>query len=165
MFTYLKIAPLSERNKVQEINVIYRGSTSPDKITELPGDVYKDWFINNLSMGSNILGKSQGNPPPQLKSSAETLKNAMALYPNANVYGHSLASMNGQHAVSDLTKEDLSRIYGGFFYQGPNIYSTLTPQQQSTAETLTALNKLFNYVDPKDLVPIGYGKGKKMCDI
>lgn len=55
----------------------------------------------------------------------------MRLYPNAQVYvyGHSLGSMNAQYAIADLDKKDINRISGGFFYQGPNIYSNLTPKQ------------------------------------
>ncbi|HAO5757943.1 TPA: hypothetical protein IP900_002299, partial [Listeria monocytogenes] len=48
---------------------------------------------------------------------------------------------------------------GGFFYQGPNIYSNLTPKQQDTVKAINALNRLFNFVDRKDYVPIGYGIG------
>lgn len=76
------------------------------------------------------------------------------------VYGHSLGSMNAQYAVSDLSDKDSLRIAGGFFYEGPNIYGVLSPKQQVTADALTKLNKLFNYVDSKDIIAIGYGSGK-----
>ncbi|MGX7417331.1 hypothetical protein ACWOFR_00865 [Carnobacterium gallinarum] len=153
---------LEERSQVKEIIILYRGSTSPDKITTEFSDVYKDWMVNDISLTSQVMGTVQGKPTPQLVSSAETLKNALALYPNAQVYvyGHSLGSMNAQYSLADLPESSLSRVGGGYFYQGPNLYSTLTLQQQNTADRLTVLNKLYNYVDPKDLVPIGYGAGK-----
>lgn len=155
-------ASLEERSQVKEITIIYRGSTEPKDITTKFPDFYKDWVVNDIGLASQVLGNVQGKPTPQLVSSAETLKNALTLYPNAQayVYGHSLGSMNGQYAVSDLSESSLYRIGGGYFYQGPNLYSTLTLQQQNTADKLTALNKLYNYIDPKDLVPIGYGEGK-----
>lgn len=155
-------ASLEERSQVKEIIILYRGSTSPDKITTEFSDVYKDWMVNDIGLASQVMGTVQGKPTPQLVSSAETLKNALASYPNAQVYvyGHSLGSMNAQYSIADSPKSSLYRVGGGYFYQGPNLYSTLTLQQQNTADRLTALNKLYNYVDPKDLVPIGYGVGK-----
>jgi hypothetical protein len=155
-------ASQAERESVKEVTVLYRGSTGLDKTLEKPGDVYRDWVVNNSEMAHKILTSEQGNPPPQLVSSAETLKEAMELYPNANfsVYGHSLGSMNAQYAVSDLSLEDSQRISGGYFFQGPNIYNVLTFGQQNIATQLTDAGKLYNYVDDKDLVPIGYGDGK-----
>ncbi|MDA9471182.1 hypothetical protein [Enterococcus sp. 5H] len=154
-------APLSEREKVKEVTVLYRGSTGIDKTLEQPVDVYRDWWVNDVDMAHKILTPNQGQSP-QLKSSASTLKEAMGLYPNAqiSVYGHSLGSMNAQYALADISKDDIGRISGGYFYQGPNVYSTLNSGQQSIADQLTALGLLYNYVDDKDLVPIGYGKGK-----
>ncbi|MGK0550492.1 hypothetical protein ACSFB8_02735, partial [Enterococcus faecalis] len=113
-------ASRAERESVKEVTVLYRGSTGLDKTSEQPGDVYRDWVVNNSEMAHKILASEQGNPPPQLVSSAETLKEAMKLYPNANfsVYGHSLGSMNAQYAVSDLSFEDSQRVAGGYFFQG-----------------------------------------------
>lgn len=150
-------ASSEQRNQVKEVTVIYRGSSF-----ELSSDAAKDWLLNNIPTGIQVVNGGGAEAMPQLQSSAETLKNAMELYPNAQVfvYGHSLGSMNAQYAVSDLSDKDSSRIAGGFFYEGPNIYGVLSPKQQATADALTKLNKLFNYVDSKDLVPIGYGSGK-----
>ena len=41
-------------------------------------------------------------PPPQLQSSAVTLRETLKKYPNAKIdmYGHSLASMNVQYTVA-----------------------------------------------------------------
>jgi hypothetical protein len=88
--TYLLQLHRQKENSVKEVTVLYRGSTGLDKTLEKPGDVYRDWVVNNSEMAHKILASEQGNPPPQLVSSAETLKEAMELYPNANfsVYGH-----------------------------------------------------------------------------
>lgn len=150
-------APSSERNQVKEITVLYRGSSF-----ELSSDAAKDWLINDIPTGVQVINGGGAVAMPQLQSSADTLKDTMELYPNAQVfvYGHSLGSMNAQYAVSDLSDKDSLRIAGGFFYEGPNVYGILTPKQQATADALTKLNKLFNYVDSKDIVAIGYGTGK-----
>lgn len=150
-------APIEQRNQVKEVTVLYRGSSF-----ELSSDAAKDWFLNDIPTGIQVANGGGAVATPPLQSSAETLKNAMELYPNAQVfvYGHSLGSMNAQYAVSDLSDKDSLRIAGGFFYEGPNIYGVLSPKQQVTADALTKLNKLFNCVDSKDIIAIGYGSGK-----
>ena len=155
-------ASYEERSKVKEVTVLYRGSTSPDKFKTEFSDIYQDWVVNNAPLTTQILSSTQGKPTPQLMSSAQTLKNVLALYPNSQafVYGHSLGSMTAQYSLADLPKSSLSRIGGGFFYQGPNLYSTLTLEQQKIVDKLNSQHKLYNYVDTKDLVPIGYGDGK-----
>ncbi|EUJ30537.1 hypothetical protein MFLO_10378, partial [Listeria floridensis FSL S10-1187] len=91
--------------------------------------------------------------------SADTLQTAMQTYPNAKiyVYAHSLGSMNGQYALANLDQEELARIGGAYFYQGPNIYSTLNAKQKTTVSALNKLGIAYNFIDEKDLVPIGYG--------
>lgn len=156
-----------ERSKVKEITVLYRGSTAPTLASGLTPfhkdslDVWTDWGVNDIPTAIQITNGGGSTVTPQLKTSAETLKQTMKLYPNAQiyVYGHSLGSMNAQYAIADLDKKDIKRISGGFFYQGPNIYSNLTPKQQDTVKAINALNRLFNFVDRKDYVPIGYGIG------
>ncbi|EAE9053930.1 DUF2974 domain-containing protein [Listeria monocytogenes] len=160
-------ASISERNKVKEITILYKGSTAPANgnlnVPKHPDykDVRKDWLSNDIPTAIQITNGGGSTVTPQLKTSAETLKQTMKLYPNAQiyVYGHSLGSMNAQYAIADLDKKDIKRISGGFFYQGPNIYSNLTPKQQDTVKAINALNRLFNFVDRKDYVPIGYGIG------
>ncbi|ECB9720244.1 DUF2974 domain-containing protein [Listeria monocytogenes] len=156
-----------ERSKVKEVTVLYRGSTAPTLANGLTPfhkdslDVWTDWGVNDIPTAIQITNGGGSTVTPQLKTSAETLKQTMKLYPNAQiyVYGHSLGSMNAQYAIADLDKKDIKRISGGFFYQGPNIYSNLTPKQQDTVKAINALNRLFNFVDRKDYVPIGYGIG------
>ncbi|ECB9828193.1 DUF2974 domain-containing protein [Listeria monocytogenes] len=160
-------ASISERNKVKELTILYKGSTAPANgnfnVPKHPDykDVRKDWLSNDIPTAIQITNGGGATVTPQLKTSAETLKQTMKLYPNAQiyVYGHSLGSMNAQYAIADLDKKDIKRITGGFFYQGPNIYSNLTPKQQDTVKAINALDRLFNFVDRKDYVPIGYGIG------
>ncbi|EAG9432392.1 DUF2974 domain-containing protein [Listeria monocytogenes] len=160
-------ASISERNKVKELTILYKGSTAPANgnlnVPKHPDykDVRKDWLSNDIPTAVQITNGGGSTVTPQLKTSAETLKQTMKLYPNAQiyVYGHSLGSMNAQYAIADLDKKDIKRISGGFFYQGPNIYSNLTPKQQDTVKAINALDRLFNFVDRKDYVPIGYGIG------
>ncbi|NVX59979.1 DUF2974 domain-containing protein [Listeria monocytogenes] len=160
-------ASISERNKVKELTSLYKGSTAPANgnfnVPKHPDykDVRKDWLSNDIPTAIQITNGGGSTVTPQLKTSAETLKQTMNLYPNAQiyVYGHSLGSMNAQYAIADLDKKDIKRISGGFFYQGPNIYSNLTPKQQDTVKAINALDRLFNFVDRKDYVPIGYGIG------
>lgn len=80
------VAPLPERLAVKEVTVLYRGSTGLDKIKKQTGDVWQDWVVNNVDMARKILAAEQGAPPPQLRSSAETLKEAMRQYPNAQFF-------------------------------------------------------------------------------
>lgn len=160
-------ASISERSKVKELTILYKGSTAPANgnlnVPKHPDykDVRKDWLSNDIPTAIQITNGGGSTVTPQLKTSAETLKQTMKLYPNAQiyVYGHSLGFMNAQYAIADLDKKDIKRISGGFFYQGPNIYSNLTPKQQDTVKAINALDRLFNFVDRKDLVPIGYGIG------
>ncbi|EHV9414086.1 DUF2974 domain-containing protein [Listeria monocytogenes] len=160
-------ASISERNKVKELTILYKGSTAPANgnfnVPKHPDykDVRKDWLSNDIPTAIQITNGGGSTVTPQLKTSAETLKQTMKLYPNAQiyVYGHSLGSMNAQYAIADLDKKDIKHISGGFFYQGPNIYSNLTPKQQDTVKAINALDRLFNFVDRKDYVPIGYGIG------
>lgn len=140
---------------MKELTILYKGSTAPSKAnimdTKHPEfkDVRNDWLDNDIPTAIQITNGGGPTVTFQLKSSAETLKQAMRLYPNAQVYvyGHSLGSMNAQYAIADLDKKDINRISGGFFYQGPNIYSNLTPKQQDTVKAINALDRLFNFVD------------------
>lgn len=74
-------SPLSERNQVKEVTVIYRGSSF-----ELSSDAAKDWLLNDIPTRIQVINGGGAAATPQLQSSAETLKNAMELYPNAQVF-------------------------------------------------------------------------------
>ncbi len=155
-------ASLAEREKVTEVTILYRGSTELGQWKKEPLDVWKDWLENDIPSAAQILTHTGGKVvTPQLKSAADTLKNSLNRYPNAKhyVYAHSLGSMTGQYALSDIDEKDIPRIGGAFLYEGPNVYSLLTPEQKKTAEALRG--KIYNYVDFKDPVTIGYGVYKE----
>lgn len=155
----LPTASASERANVKEVTILYRGSTGIDKIKQEPGDVIKDWIGNDLIMGTAIFNGGGAPASPQLASSADTLKETIRTYPNAKIYiyGHSLGSMNGQYALADLSQEQLRHIGGAYLYQGPNVYSTLNSKQKETVAALNKLGIINNYIDPRDIIPIGYG--------
>lgn len=106
-------ASISERNKVKELTILYKGSTAPANgnfnVPKHPDykDVRKDWLSNDIPTAIQITNGGGSTVTPQLKTSAETLKQTMNLYPNAQiyVYGHSLGSMNAQYAIADLDKK------------------------------------------------------------
>ncbi|MDH5041996.1 DUF2974 domain-containing protein [Enterococcus faecalis] len=161
-------ASLSERQAVTGVTILYRGSTAPDKGNLFDSsnptyqDVRSDWLENDIPAAMQIMNGGE-SAIPQLKSASITLQETMKAYPNAlvDIYGHSLGSMNGQYAVSDLPEAFHTRISGVYIYQGPNIYSILNEQQQTTADKLTDAGKIFNFIDTKDLIPIGYSSSKK----
>ena len=149
-------APLSEREKVEEITILYRGSTAPG-IGADNEDARKDWLNNDVPMAEKIMLGEKG-ATGQLEASSDYLKEIMEKYPNAkiNIYGHSLGSMDAQYALANVT--DYSRIKSANIYNGPNIYSTLTEEQKINVSAL--YDKINNYVDSRDLVGLGYKKGE-----
>jgi len=149
-------APLSEREKVEEITILYRGSTAPG-IGADNEDARKDWLNNDVPMAEKIMLGEKG-ATGQLEASSDYLKEMMEKYPNAkiNIYGHSLGSMDAQYALANVT--DYSRIKSANIYNGPNIYSTLTEEQKINVSAL--YDKINNYVDSRDLVGLGYKKGE-----
>ena len=150
-------APLSEREKVEEITILYRGSTNPKEIFSNGGDVLRDWGANDIPMAGKIMLGEKG-ATGQLEASSDYLKEMMDKYPNAkiNIYAHSLGSMDAQYALANVT--DYSRIKSAHLYNGPNIYSTLTEEQKINVSAL--YDKINNYVDSRDIVGLGYKKGE-----
>ena len=90
-------APLSEREKVEEITILYRGSTAPTEILSNGGDVLRDWGANDIPMAGKIVTGGKG-VTGQLEASSDYLKEMMDKYPNSkiNIYAHSLGSMDAQ---------------------------------------------------------------------
>lgn len=146
----------SSASSVKQVTVLYRGSSA-----NISMDAADDWLDNDIPAAVNILINNQ-SPTPQLLASSQTLKDMMAKYPKAqfDIYGHSLGSMDAQYAVANLSIKEQSRLSGGYFYEGPNIYNMLNDKQRDNVKALNQLNKTFNYVDTKDLVPLGYGTDK-----
>ena len=100
--------PDEEADKVQEVTVLFRGSTGPDHILNEAPDVWNDWAENDAVIAKRIVMQSnpsdRDNSTEQLKASARALKDVMEKYPNAkiNIYGHSLGSMDAQYAMAAL---------------------------------------------------------------
>ena len=135
-----------------EVSVLYEGSKAPfDEGWEV------DWFENDIPMAHSILTGEKGTTS-QLKASADILNDVLVSYPNAKVtvYGHSLGSMNAQYALANV--RDISRISGAYIYQGPNTYSVLTEEQRQRVDAMKY--RIHNYVDDKDMIPIGYPKNR-----
>ena len=172
IFTYTKTstgrdavpptASAEERAQVKEITIMYQGSASPSNLFTNPGEFGRDWFFNDAPEFLNIIkggftGQSS-KAPGQLEASAAYLKEMMEKYPNAkiNLYGHSLGSMDVQYAIANV--KDYDRINSVNIYQGPNIYTTLTPEQKANVSAL--YSKTNNYIDSNDLIGFGYNKGQ-----
>jgi len=150
-------APLSEREKVEEITILYRGSTSPTEILSNGGDVSRDWGGNDIPMALKIFFGGKG-ATGQLEASSDYLKEIMEKYPNAkvNVYAHSLGSMDAQYALANVT--DYSRIKSAHLYNGPNVYPILSHDQKVNVSAL--YDKIHNHIDSYDPIGLGYKEGE-----
>ena len=167
IFTYTKTkygkdvvtpdASFSERQKVEEITILYQGSTSPLNSEAKEGEVSRDWVDNDLKMAQRILSGDK-NATGQLEASSEYLKEMMEKYPNAkvNIYTHSLGSMDAQFALANVT--DYSRINYVYLSNGPNIYPMLSHDQRVNVSAL--YDKIHNYIDSRDPIGLGYEEGK-----
>ena len=142
---------------VQEVTVLFRGSTGPNKIREETADVFNDWGGNDLPIGTNLTLRgihdtySQTDESTgQLKASASALKDIMETYPNAkiNVYGHSLGSMDAQYAMAALDENQVERIQQAYVYNGPDVYRILSPEQRGVVDKIKT--RIHNYADPRD---------------
>ncbi len=157
---------------VKEVTVLFKGSTSPTDFLKDPVDVVNDWLFNDLPMAKNIFFMNDsGNPfynkaaSPQLKASSRELNAIMETYPNAKIKlsGHSLGGMNAQYAVSNIKdKKALKRINSVHIYNSPDIYPTLTKEQNKTAYSIKS--KIIVYADPKDSISMVGRKGKTGSD-
>ncbi|PZL77414.1 hypothetical protein CI088_01665, partial [Enterococcus plantarum] len=75
-------------SEVNNVTVLYQGSTSPEKIGSQAGEVKRDWWDNNKQILNNIEKSYKKpntifDPTKQMKSSAKTLNSAMDKYSNA----------------------------------------------------------------------------------
>ena len=151
-------APLSEREKVEEITILYRGSTNPLKVFSGEGmDVLRDWGENDIPMAGKIMLGEKG-ATGQLEASSDYLKEMMDKYPNAkiNIYAHSLGSMDAQYALANVT--DYSRIKSAHLYNGPNVYPILSHDQKVNVSAL--YDKIHNHIDSYDPIGLGYKEGE-----
>ena len=148
--------PNGEADKVQEVTVLFRGSTGPDHILNEAPDVWNDWAENDAVIAKRIVMQSnpsdRDNSTEQLKASARALKDIMEKYPNAkiNIYGHSLGSMDAQYAMAALEASQIERIQQAYIYNGPDIYRILSPEQRKIVDQIKG--RIYNYADPKDKI-------------
>ena len=146
--------PNEKADKVQEVTVLFRGSTGPDHILNEAPDVWNDWAENDFVIGTHILKQNvpsdQDQSTEQLKASARALKDIMEKYPNAkiNVYGHSLGSMDAQYSMAALQADQVKRIQQAYIYNGPDIYRILSPEQRKVVDSIKT--RIHNYADPDD---------------
>ena len=148
--------PNEKAEDVQEVTVLFRGSTGPDHIFKETADVWNDWAENDFVIGTHILKQNvpsdQDQSTEQLKASARALKDIMEKYPNAkiNIYGHSLGSMDAQYAMADLDAAQIERIQQAYIYNGPDVYRILSPEQRKIVDQIKG--RIYNYADPKDKI-------------
>ena len=150
--------PDENAEDVQEVTVLFRGSTGPDHIFKETADVWNDWAENDFVIGTHILKQNvpsdQDQSTEQLKASARALKDIMEKYPNAkiNIYGHSLGSMDAQYAMAALEAAQIERIQQAYIFNGPDIYRILSPEQRKIVDQIKG--RIYNYVDSESEDPI-----------
>ena len=146
--------PNEKSEDVQEVTVLFRGSTGPDHILNEAPDVWNDWAENDAVIAKRIMLQKdlsyQDKSTEQLKASARALKDIMEKYPNAkiNVYGHSLGSMDAQYSMAALQADQVKRIQQAYIYNGPDIYRILSPEQRKVVDSIKT--RIHNYADPDD---------------
>ncbi|VTS72134.1 Mbeg1-like protein [Streptococcus australis] len=146
--------PNEKADKVQEVTVLFRGSTGPDHFWEETADFWNDWAENDAVIAKRIMLQKdlsyQDKSTEQLKASARALKDIMGKYPNAkiNVYGHSLGSMDAQYSMAALQADQVKRIQKAYIYNGPDIYRILSPEQRKVVDSIKT--RIHNYADPDD---------------
>ena len=144
--------PNEKADEVQEVTVLFRGSTGPDHILNEAPDVWNDWAENDAVIAKRIMLQKdfsyQDKSTEQLKASARALKDIMEKYPNAkiNVYGHSLGSMDAQYSMAALQADQVKRIQQAYIYNGPDIYRILNPEQRKVVDSIKT--RIHNYADP-----------------
>ena len=144
--------PNEKADKVQEVTVLFRGSTGPDHFWEETADFWNDWAENDAVIAKRIMLQKdpsyQDKSTEQLKASARALKDIMEKYPNAkiNVYGHSLGSMDAQYSMAALQADQVKRIQQAYIYNGPDIYRILSPEQRKVVDSIKT--RIHNYADP-----------------
>ena len=146
--------PKENTDDVQEVTVLFRGSTGPDHFWEETADFWNDWAENDAVIAKRIMLQKdlsyQDKSTEQLKASARALKDIMEKYPNAkiNVYGHSLGSMDAQYSMASLQTDQVKRIQQAYIYNGPDIYRILSPEQRKVVDSIKT--RIHNYADPDD---------------
>lgn len=134
-----------------EVTLLFRGSTG---IISGGRDTWvKQWLGTNFPVGSDII-TGERDIPDQLLSASKALNQLMQEFPFAKfwLYCHSLGSINAQYALADCRfPQQLGQSY---LYEGPNIYWLLSAEQRKRALQIRC--QIFNYVDPRDIVTLGF---------
>ncbi|WP_156019322.1 DUF2974 domain-containing protein [Streptococcus ruminantium] len=146
-------------DKVNQVTMLYEGSTASFESVEKGWDTFLDWVINDLPMAARVTVPDwvPTRGTVQLRKAAEFTNDSMEKYRHAyfDFYGHSLGSMNTQYGVTSVNNEHLDRISGVYLYNGPNTYRVLSSEQRLKEKILH--NRIYNYIDPLDIVGLGYG--------
>lgn len=136
----------------REITILFRGSSGVRKGN--PTTWSNEWLETNLPIGRAIVQRRVGEIPSQLWSARRLLNRLMSqdLKAHYYVYGHSLGAINAQFALATCKYPEA--LYEAWLYEGPNVYWLLTEAQRRQAAVVR--NKVNNYVDPLDIVTLGY---------
>ena len=119
-------------------------------------NAYREAKANLYGMGTDILIDSQAKFPVFIGATIlkEYNKDRGTFPPPQFKDAAALGSMNIQYALACLTEEEASHIGTVHLYNGPNAYSILTPEQKARIDSLKY--KIYNHIDHKDLVSLGY---------
>ncbi len=134
-----------------ELTLLFRGSSGVRRGD--PTTWTNEWLRVNLPVGDAIL-----NQVPEVPAEMWTaVKHLNKLLENNSgrkvyIYGHSLGSINAQFALANC--QHPQQIQRAYLYEGPNIYWLLDAQQRKNV--LQLRTKIFNYIDPLDVIALGY---------
>ncbi|MGT2743683.1 hypothetical protein ACVRXX_10465 [Streptococcus plurextorum] len=152
----------AQLDRVGQVTMLYEGSTASGDTPQKALDTLLDWVVNDIPMAARVmvpdLIPTRGTV--QLRKAADFTNQSMEKYRNAyfDFYGHSLGSMNVQYGITSVDTEHLYRISGAYIYNGPNTYRVLSQEQRDNEALLH--DRIYNYVDPLDVVGIGYHPGE-----
>lgn len=143
-------ATVIKRNCHEKV-VLLRGSSGIRRGD--PTTWTNEWLRVNLPVGDAILHQLP-KIPTEMWTAAHQLNHLLAANPTVRffIYGHSLGSINGQFALANCHHP--CQIAGAWLYEGPNLYWLLSERQRRMALQLRC--QIFNYIDPRDVVALGY---------
>lgn len=139
------------RHTAREKVVLLRGSSGIKNGD--PTTWTNEWLRVNLPVGDAIIHQLPAIPA-EMWTAANWLNQLLATSPTTifYIYGHSLGSINGQFALANCRYPN--QVAGAWLYEGPNLYWLLNVQQRKKALNLRC--RTFNYIDPRDVVALGY---------
>lgn len=134
-----------------QIIVLFRGSSGVRKGD--PTTWTNEWLRVNLPIGNAIINQVP-EVPQELWTASREFNQLLTAYPQMSfsLYGHSLGSINAQFALANCQK--LAQIANAYLYEGPNLYWLLNEKQRQITTNLRC--QIFNYIDPLDVVALGY---------